>query len=252
MTDKTERERFEAWFLDVEEPEPSFLERDADDLYAQQRTHEAWEAWQARAALPPAKPEREPLSVRFQQVMTGTLKAAHTHPDAKAPSVPAPAGVQEHLAWAVERWHDEVRYRPIVNVNRRPLDDAWRQVIRHFGGDPEALLPLPRHDVLVQENPALFRKAAKSAAAAQAVPQGWKLVPCDPTNEMLKAAEAEWLKNGRHDAQFPLAQGFDNGLPRCWQLELSRATHVYRAMLNAAPPTPNTEAGEGAQAGGEA
>lgn len=69
-------------------------------------------------------------------------------------------------------------------------------------------------------------------------PEGWQLVPVEPTNGMLKAAEGEWLKHGKHEAQFPLAQGFDSGLPRCWQLELSKATHVYRAMLSAAPQPP--------------
>lgn len=56
----------------------------------------------------------------------------------------------EHLAWAVERWRAEVEKRPLVNRNRRPLDDAWRQMIRHFGGDDEALLG-PRHDDLLTE-----------------------------------------------------------------------------------------------------
>jgi hypothetical protein len=67
---------------------------------------------------------------------------------------------QTDLEWAVARWNDEVRNRPIINVNRRPLDDTWRQVIRHFGGDPDTLLSLPSHDTLVMQNPGAFRDAA--------------------------------------------------------------------------------------------
>jgi hypothetical protein len=44
------------------------------------------------------------------------------------------------LGWAIGRWHEEVKNRPLENVHRRSLDDCWRQVIRQLGGDPEALL----------------------------------------------------------------------------------------------------------------
>jgi hypothetical protein len=47
----------------------------------------------------------------------------------------------------VGRWNDEVKNRPLVNIHRRTLDDTWRQVIRHFGGDAELLLG-PNHDTL--------------------------------------------------------------------------------------------------------
>jgi hypothetical protein len=57
---------------------------------------------------------------------------------------------EDHLEWAVTRWHDEVEARPLKNAHRRTLDDTWRQVIRHHGGDPDALLPLPAHDILVE------------------------------------------------------------------------------------------------------
>ena len=49
------------------------------------------------------------------------------------------------LAWAVERWRDEVEHRPLINVHRRSLDDAWRQVMRYCGGDPDQLVG-PSHD----------------------------------------------------------------------------------------------------------
>jgi hypothetical protein len=52
------------------------------------------------------------------------------------------------IEWAVARWHAEVGHRPLVNVHRRSLDDTWRQVIRHFGGDPFSLIG-PAHDELL-------------------------------------------------------------------------------------------------------
>lgn len=53
------------------------------------------------------------------------------------------------LQWAVSRWHDEVANRPLVNVHRRTLDDTWRQVIRHCGGDDIALLGRCHDDLWV-------------------------------------------------------------------------------------------------------
>jgi hypothetical protein len=57
------------------------------------------------------------------------------------------AMANDPVAWAVGRWNDEVKNRPLVNIHRRTLDDTWRQVIRHFGGDAELLLG-PNHDTL--------------------------------------------------------------------------------------------------------
>ena len=50
--------------------------------------------------------------------------------------------------WAVDKWHDEVANRPLQNIHRRTLDDTWRQVIRHYGGEDVDLVG-PRHDDLV-------------------------------------------------------------------------------------------------------
>lgn len=50
--------------------------------------------------------------------------------------------------WAVAEWKAQVSQRPLVNVHRRTLDDVWRQVIRHFGGD-DVVLCGPRHDDLL-------------------------------------------------------------------------------------------------------
>ncbi|MBR8201657.1 hypothetical protein [Burkholderia vietnamiensis] len=70
-------------------------------------------------------------------------------------AAPAPSPADERaamLAWAVERWDAEVKNRPLINVHRRSLDDTWRQVIRHCGGDDVSLIG-PRHDALLAANP---------------------------------------------------------------------------------------------------
>ena len=54
--------------------------------------------------------------------------------------------------YAVERWNAEVKNRPLQNVHRRTLDDTWRQVMRHFGGDPDMLVG-PSHDELMSSPP---------------------------------------------------------------------------------------------------
>jgi len=56
-------------------------------------------------------------------------------------------GMQGPVLFAVERWEQEVKNRPLNNVHRRSLDDAWRQVIRYYGGDDVALIG-PCHDDL--------------------------------------------------------------------------------------------------------
>lgn len=54
----------------------------------------------------------------------------------------------EAVTWAVGKWKESVANRPLSNVHRRALDTSWRSVMRHFGGDPEALVG-PSHDDLV-------------------------------------------------------------------------------------------------------
>ncbi len=56
--------------------------------------------------------------------------------------------MNEHVNWAVSRWKVEVWGRPLQNIHRRTLDDTWRQVIRHFGGDDVGLCG-PTHDELM-------------------------------------------------------------------------------------------------------
>lgn len=62
-------------------------------------------------------------------------------------STAEPVSEQTVLEWCVDRWEKEVKNRPMQNVHRRSLDDTWRQIIRHLGGDDHALCG-PTHDEL--------------------------------------------------------------------------------------------------------
>lgn len=79
--------------------------------------------------------------------------------------------VYELADWASERWHAEVKNRPMVNVHRRALDDTWRQVLRRLGIDDRARLG-PTHDELraeitTREWEAMNGKPAAPIALAQ-------------------------------------------------------------------------------------
>lgn len=82
---------------------------------------------------------RQPTGTNLLDYNQATAMVAHM-----LEGIPNPALVQ----WAVDRWNDEVKNRPLQNVHRRSLDDAWRQVMRHGGGDPVALVG-PSHDDLL-------------------------------------------------------------------------------------------------------
>lgn len=55
------------------------------------------------------------------------------------------------IDWAVSRWNDEVKNRPLQNIHRRAIDTTWRQVIRHFGGDDVGLCGLAHDDLMLQK-----------------------------------------------------------------------------------------------------
>jgi hypothetical protein len=72
-------------------------------------------------------------------------------PTTPVPEQPATAddavSRQQLIDWVVICWNAEVKNRPMVNVHRRSLDDAWRQMLRHLGVDDRARLG-PTHDEL--------------------------------------------------------------------------------------------------------
>lgn len=79
---------------------------------------------------------------------------------------------QGSLAWAVERWHAEVQNRPMHNVHRLALDTTWRQVIRHFGGDPDELLSMPPHHEMSSTS---GKPIAEAKLATIAKPVAWRV-----------------------------------------------------------------------------
>lgn len=64
-------------------------------------------------------------------------------------------------------------------------------------------------------------------AAALAAPDGWRLVPADPTMAMMQAALTASRANG------PVSGSMEFSLPVCH--ELSASELVYRAMIATAP-----------------
>ena len=68
-------------------------------------------------------------------------------------------------------------------------------------------------------------KAGRSAPQREAcaVPDGWKLVPIEPTEEMLIAGQEAWMCTHAHDAT----------IEECKQSEAT-----YGAMIAATPPAP--------------
>lgn len=95
------------------------LERHDDGSYKEFEVATFWHFWQARAAL--------------------------------AAGSAVPVADADGLAWATGRWTAEVKSRPLMNVHRRSLDDAWRQVIRYFGGNPDQLLGSAHDDLLAAQ-----------------------------------------------------------------------------------------------------
>lgn len=124
------------------------------------------------------------------------------------------------VTWALSRWEDEVKNRPLVNVHRRTLDDTWRQVIRHFGGDPEALLG-PAHDALwaaqlwcvhVEGPDDVYAAASREAARkhADTLNKAIDRMPHHPDDPICRAVVAVWPHSPESHAESlatHLAQG---------------------------------------------
>ncbi len=79
----------------------------------------------------------------------------------------APAPCSALLAWAVERWNAEVKNRPLVNINRRPLDDTWRQVIRYAVGNDRELVGPTHDELLLTPNDKLRHPAVENPDASK-------------------------------------------------------------------------------------
>jgi len=111
----------------------------------------------------------------------------------------------ETLRWAVRRWEAEVSLRPLINVNRRALDDTWRQIVRYCDGDAAALLG-PKHGELLAQQPARASEAGKAAGDE------------DESDSMFTPAHAAWEKRQTFIpsliGSWPWLRGVINGIPK--------------------------------------
>lgn len=85
------------------------------------------------------------------------------------------------------------------------------------------------------EQCAEYNAAPAVTAQPVAIPAGHKLVPVEPTEEMLDAAQRHLLDTAGNMKLWLGTEKLD---------ATEAATGYYRAMLNAAPPTPTASAGE--------
>ncbi|WP_321810122.1 hypothetical protein [Burkholderia sp. BCC1985] len=108
------------------------------------------------ATSPVEQPAATPIATHIVATEWPVKQIGIAHPSDKPTIVTCASTPADERAalieWAVFRWDAEVKNRPLINVNRRPLDDTWRQVIRHCGGDDVSLLG-PRHGDLLAANP---------------------------------------------------------------------------------------------------
>ena len=97
--------------------------------------------------------------------------------------------------------------------------DTMREALEHIRDDnwPDAELNAAEYAALV----------LAALDAPQAVAQGWKLVPEEPTDEMVEAA---WESDGTD---------YVGEHKRIWRFDLA-----YKAALSAAPSTPQPAEGE--------
>jgi hypothetical protein len=153
------------------------------------------------------------------------------------------------VAWAVSRWQAEVSQRPLVNVHRRTLDDTWRQVIRHFGGDPDKLIG-PNHDTLLANHSGVPAGVECQAKAAE-LRCHWPACSCAPgVAPTLPAAARERLSGGHIARPDPAGVNpSEKGLGVC---PTSRATLLEIEPNGRETEDSNRSAGEEERRGGEA
>ncbi|MDI2495142.1 hypothetical protein [Pseudomonas aeruginosa] len=123
-----------------------YVERDIDRMRSDRDKSDNKEIYDRSISL-----AMERLKAAQNAVFT-TEPGCDTAVELAAQTTQAQHSVPELLEWAVDRWHAEVSLRPLINVHRRALDDTWRQVIRHLGGDT-GLLCGPSHDELLAAAP---------------------------------------------------------------------------------------------------
>jgi hypothetical protein len=119
-----------------------------------------------------------------------------------------------HIDYEGER---RCRTRPVFISRERVIDDKWVDMSRT--DVPYAAVVWAKQD----------ERACIDGRCAGAAPEGWKLVPVEPTEAMLQAASAKWHGMG----------------PKVMARHIRWLTADYKAMLAAAPTPTNSEKEEG-------
>ena len=103
------------------------------------------------------------------------------------------------LEWAVTRWREDVQHRPMVNIYRPGMDKAYRCVIRHAGGDPEAIVG-PTHSELVARDIEASRAQygpgsqplSAPTSSASTEPEGLNFDDSKPACEYVAPGPLQW------------------------------------------------------------
>ena len=135
--------------------------------------------------------------------LLGRIEAAEKERDALRAAVRHEADCVE----AAKAEIDELRAKVEAMERQEPVSSVWRCDNGHIHGSCEKNLPMGTK---------LYALPGAQAQPAPSVPEGWKLVPIEPTGEMINKVIDERLA--------ALVSGKDHSM-----------LDIYRAMLAAAP-----------------
>jgi hypothetical protein len=140
---QSERERFEAWAI----PRCLHMPRRPDDEYASVTTQEAWEAWEARAAL--ATPVAEQPSKQDKFCDANCTWRDHAPGCERAESVAAPAQAIPDVLFdghAVYQALDDQAKKRITPIGVSDVLDAVARLLRAAPPSPQAPAAQPMTD----------------------------------------------------------------------------------------------------------
>jgi hypothetical protein len=223
----SEREAFEAWALKsgwsaqlVADRAESTTRFRRKGCYRHNGLQDAWEVWQARAALQGQQSSPAPLPALYwkgqeitsQAVLTSVMVSEADAAFNAGRASPAPASDRVAVLEAVIR---AVRQYPDFDepsVFSKMMDDALSgktpELLRTIDSLSRGEMPAPAGDI-----------GERSAA----IPEGWKLVPIEPTIAMMDAAM--WAHDNKP------AGDWGRNVP-------ASDDEIYRAMLDASPTAP--------------
>lgn len=231
MNIEQERAAFEVWALEynsdlTEWPNVLFV-KNGSGKYAIIRVQDAWEAWQA--ALEYASKNTVPLSTDGKSVWIEGVGAVDLDYGDRQQRVPSACEIKD--LW-VEIHHQDARTatghvlafaRDLLAKYGQTAPEGWIRAIddeltsAHLGIADAS-------DSYDEAKVKLFTllKWHVDVATDPAVNGGWKLVPIEPTDEMLRLGDVS-------------GSDIVNGRPIWKQNIYTQLAHQYKAMLDAAP-----------------